>query len=452
MSRLVALICVPVLFVLAVPVRAWVNTPSAAGPAMQIDGPTNGAMVGSSFTLSGWAVDRGAASGTGVDAIHVYAYPVSNGVFGGPQFVGQATYGSTRSDVGAVFGARFASSGFSLSARVALGTYRIVAYAHSTVTGTFNSSSFVDLTVAGPLMSLDGPRNGTLVLQPFNTGGWAVDLGAAAGTGVDAIHVWAFPVANGVIGSGQFVDAALLGGARGDVGAAFGPQFANAGFNFLMKNLAPGQYYVGVYVRSNVSGAFNQQQFSLITIVTSGGPFGGGTFTVGKDFPAARYYTTTATGYCYWERANAAGEIIANNIDPNGSLQNIVDIAPSDFTFFSENGCGAWSTSTTAGRQSSISAGQWLVGPQVVPGTYRATPSETGCYWERRSDFTGSPKGIIANNYVTGFTPQTVTILPTDTGFVSDRCGDWIVVAPGADLGDRPESMAGARRAVWGGW
>ena len=118
-----------------------------------------------------------------------------------------------------------------------------------------------------PRMSLDGPANNATIKQPFNTGGWAVDLGATSGVGVDAVHVWAFPVVNGVIGAGQFVNAALLGGARPDVAAVFGSQFANAGFNFLMTGLSPGQYYVGVYVHSSVTGTFNQQQFALVTIV-----------------------------------------------------------------------------------------------------------------------------------------------------------------------------------------
>jgi len=39
------------------------------------------------------------------------------------------------------------------------------------------------------------------------------------------------------------------------VGAAFGSQFNNAGFNFLMTGLAPGQYYVGVYAQSSVTGS-----------------------------------------------------------------------------------------------------------------------------------------------------------------------------------------------------
>src|SRR5947207_1847349 len=110
-----------------------------------------------------------------------------------------------------------------------------------------------------PRMSLDGPANNSTVTQPFITGGWAVDLASTNGAGVDAIHVWAFPVSNtGVIGAGVFVDAAILHGNRPDVGAVFGAQFNDAGFNFAMAGLAPGRYYIGVYVRSTVTGTFNQ--------------------------------------------------------------------------------------------------------------------------------------------------------------------------------------------------
>jgi hypothetical protein len=244
---------------------------AASNPRSAIDTPANGARLSTTFSISGWATDLGAGSGPGVDAVHVYAYPNVNGVLGAPQFVGVAAYGGARGDLGAIFGARFTNSAFSLTCTLPAGTYRLVAYARSTLAGSFNGASTTDVTIAGPvsnpLMSLDGPRDGASISQPFITGGWAVDLGASSGTGIDAVHVWAFPVVNGVVGAGQFVDAALLGGVRPDVGAVFGPQFAAAGFNFLMTGLAPGQYYVGVYVHSSVTGTFNQQQFALVTIV-----------------------------------------------------------------------------------------------------------------------------------------------------------------------------------------
>jgi subtilisin family serine protease len=245
-----------------------------SAPAMSLDGPASQASLKQPFNTGGWAVDLGAAGGTGVDAIHVYAFPIVNGVVGAGIFVSQATLGGQRNDVAAVFGSQFANSGFNfLMNGLNPGQYYVGVYVHSSVTASFNQQQFVPVTIlpsgptSNPAMSLDGPANNSTIQQPFITGGWAVDLGAPSGTGVDAIHVWAFPVVNGVTGAGQFVAAAQLGGTRPDVAAVFGNQFAKAGFNFLMTGLSPGQYYVGVYVHSSVTGTFNQQQFALVTIL-----------------------------------------------------------------------------------------------------------------------------------------------------------------------------------------
>jgi len=248
-----------------------VVTVANLGPRMNIDEPLSGATLAPTFTVRGWAADLSAAIGTGVDDVHVYAFPLTNGVAGPGIFICD-NYFALRPDVGAILGAQFNNSGFSCQASgFSPGAYRIGAYVWSAAQQKFIVTQFVDVTVvlpkSDPRMSLDGPANGASITQPFITGGWAVDLRASSGAGVDAIHVWAFPVVNGVIGAGQFVDAALLGGSRPDVGAVFGSQFNNAGFNFLMTGLAPGQYYVGVYARSTVSGTFNQQQFALVTVV-----------------------------------------------------------------------------------------------------------------------------------------------------------------------------------------
>ena len=55
--------------------------------------------------------------------------------------------------------------------------------------------------------------------QPFKVAGWALDLGSASGSGVNTVHVWAYPNP----GSGQpaiFIGAATYGNARPDVGDA----------------------------------------------------------------------------------------------------------------------------------------------------------------------------------------------------------------------------------------
>ena len=160
-------------------------------PAMNIDVPGPGATVPGSFQVAGWAIDRAALDAAGVDAIHVYAIAAG----GSATFLGVANYGQPRTDVGTAYGAQFTNSGFSLttSAPLAPGPYTLVVYARSTVSGAFFSQSR-SITVRAPgdpLMAIDSPSNGATAGQPFVLGGWAIDRDAAAGPGVDAVHVWA---------------------------------------------------------------------------------------------------------------------------------------------------------------------------------------------------------------------------------------------------------------------
>jgi hypothetical protein len=57
-------------------------------------------------------------------------------------FLGAATYGVSRPDVAAAFGSRFLNSGYTLNVttNLAPGTYTLVVFARSTVTGTFSNA------------------------------------------------------------------------------------------------------------------------------------------------------------------------------------------------------------------------------------------------------------------------------------------------------------------------
>jgi hypothetical protein len=66
--------------------------------------------------------------------------------------------------------------------------------------------------------------------------------------------------------------------------------------------------------------------------------------------------------------------------------------------------------------------GSWRVGIDIEPGTYRTEGADT-CYWKRLSGFTGEFGDILANGIPKG--PVVVTILPSDAGFTSSRCGIW---------------------------
>ena len=94
-------------------------------------------------------------------------------------------------------------------------------------------------------------------------GGWAVDVAAPSGTGIDTIHVWAFPASGG---APTFAGVPALGGVRPDVGAFFGSQFTASGYNMLVSGLAPGTYDVVVYAHSSVTNAFAAAQVVRVTV------------------------------------------------------------------------------------------------------------------------------------------------------------------------------------------
>jgi hypothetical protein len=223
---------------------------------MAIDVPASGAVLGS-FVVAGWALDTGAASGTGIDAVDVWAYP-NPGSGAAPVLLGSATYGLSRADLVPYVGAQFASAGFSLQVRnLAAGTYDVAVFAHSTVAGAFNAVRVVRVTVSAPaslpLMVVDAPGKGAVLPTTFIIGGWALDRGAASGPGVNAVHVWAYPV-NGA--APVFVGAAATGGIRPDVAGFVGQQFLACGYS-VNGRLAPGDYTLAVFAQSTVTGTFN---------------------------------------------------------------------------------------------------------------------------------------------------------------------------------------------------
>ncbi len=105
----------------------------------------------------------------------------------------------------------------------------------------------------GVQVEIDTPRTNTAVEQPFALGGWAADLDAALGTGIDSLHVWAYPVAGG---PPIFLGTPALGGSRLDVAAGHGDRFADSGFGFTVQGLAAGDYDLAVFPWSNVTNAF----------------------------------------------------------------------------------------------------------------------------------------------------------------------------------------------------
>ena len=118
------------------------------GPQVMIDLPAADAEVPGRFVVAGWAIDLDDPVGTGVDTLHVWAYPVIDGARGEPQFLGATAYGGTRPDVAAVFGDRFRDSGYGLGVDgLAPGTYDLAVFAWSTARQDFVPAKVVRVTV-----------------------------------------------------------------------------------------------------------------------------------------------------------------------------------------------------------------------------------------------------------------------------------------------------------------
>jgi hypothetical protein len=69
--------------------------------------------------------------------------------------------------------------------------------------------------------------------------------------------------------------------------------------------------------------------------------------------------------------------------------------------------------------------GTYRVGIDILPGTYHTAGQRPGgesdCYWARLSSLNSTD--IITNDISTG--PQSVTILPKDTAFLTHSCQTW---------------------------
>ena len=128
-------------------------------------------------------------------------------------------------------------------------------------------------------MSLDVPSHGQAVSGQFAVAGWALDLGASAGSGVDTVHVWAQNVANA---EWIWLGAAAMSVAR---------QFSPSGFG-RSAALPPGTYDINVFAHSLVSGTFNNVQTKRITVVAP--PSRPVMFI---DLPVPEFVTTRGTAF-----------------------------------------------------------------------------------------------------------------------------------------------------------
>jgi len=114
-----------------------------------------------------------------------------------------------------------------------------------------------------PQIVIDTPRSQQDVAQPFLFGGWAADLGASVGTGITALHVWAYPLSGG---PPAFLGSTVYGGLRPDVAAVHGRQFGESGFGLNVDGLAHGHYDLAVFAWSIEKGGFLPPRVVRVTV------------------------------------------------------------------------------------------------------------------------------------------------------------------------------------------
>lgn len=149
---------------------------------------------------------------------------------------------------------------------------------------------------------------------------------------------------------------------------------------------------------------------------------------VGKDIQPGTYRTRHDSAGCYFARlkgfGGSIGDIIAND---NTNARAVVTISATDKGFQSSN-CDRWTSDLSAitTSKSSFGDGDFIVGTDMQPGTYRNTAS-TGCYWGRLRGFGHTIDDIIANDNTDA--QAVVTIAASDAGFESSHCGTWTKIA-----------------------
>jgi hypothetical protein len=213
--------------------------------------------------VSGWAIDAGAGSGTGVDVVQMYAYP-NPGSGQAAIFLGTATSGGSRPDIGAAYGSQFTPSGYGLYATLGAGYYQVVVYAHSSVTASWSQAQSVYVTVdTGVMAAIDTPTANQTVGQPFTLAGWALDASSSSGNGVPFLHVYVY--LNGA--TPVFQGAPSTGGSRPDVGAWLqDSRFTPSGYGLSISGLPAGTHLLVVYPYSSVTNSFAPALLRWITV------------------------------------------------------------------------------------------------------------------------------------------------------------------------------------------
>jgi hypothetical protein len=207
---------------------------------------------------------------------------------------------------------------------------------------------------------------------------------------------------------------------------------------------------LGVFVRGH--GSLRTLSLSvgvLIAALSLAGCFGGtGSYPVGpttkNGIMGPGLWHSTGGDACSWSTRSFPLGGVPNpvGVGPVGSGPRYANVYPPGDHQFDTDGCALW---VQAGGPFDVlhpisiygvvlGDGDYLVGPEIPAGTYRATTPST-CHWSRVRSFRGPlqpgvPTNIFQEPIIESSSSDTVTIAPTDFGFSTYNCGAWIGIAP----------------------
>ena len=156
--------------------------------------------------------------------------------------------------------------------------------------------------------------------------------------------------------------------------------------------------------------------------------FGAGTWMVGSEVRPGLYSARLDIGaICFWGRysdfTGSADDLLAAGVAENSAL---VMVEEGDVGVYSD-GCGIWVLASALPERTAVDSfgdGVYLVGSEVLPGTYVSSSREDqSCIWSRLSGFRGTEIERIAT--ISSDSVALVTILESDAGFRSWGCETW---------------------------
>ena len=234
-------------------------------PQGLIDNPPPSGHVPPAFKITGWAIDPAGSSTelpSGVTVVDLHAYPDGGGP---PITIGRTSAARQRQDIAAYLGPNFLSSGYDFGcAMLPPGGYMLAAFAHRRGSATYTPyTTHITVDPATPIVVIDTPKAGSTVPRQFSVAGWAIEPSSCSGTGIDMVHVWAYPVDGSapIFLGGQSSPFGL----RPDVEAIFGSPGYGPGFG-VNTTLPAGTYDIAVFARLSRTRTFSDAKVVRITV------------------------------------------------------------------------------------------------------------------------------------------------------------------------------------------